>query len=1321
MINSVLNRHHDIVYFDNIKTADELITSPPQIKQHIQQHFEQWTSHRHVNSTLFNQYWADNYRPNNSINSEIYTSTLNTISSEEVYSTLQLLPNNKACGPTGISYEMLKHAGPTFLQVITNLFNQCLTQQRIPKQWKEGRIYPISKKPIFNGDLNNTRPISLIEHIKKLYTKILTNRLNTCLTKNPILSPYNYIALPGNSTSTPIHILNNLIEDSIHNKQEIWLLSQDMSKAYDSVNFELFQKSLERINFPPQLTNILMNLLTDRKNQVITNFGLTNPYSVHNGIDQGETITPLFWRIYYDPLINYISTVYSGYTTSTSWLTKLTYPKKYQSLTTSVSVLAYMDDTIWIAKSKLQLEQITQAASTFFQMANIQVNPQKSILITNNPNPSSITFSNYSIEPQLNSIPFKFLGCWFTLQSNHKSIIKIITQESSQLINTLSSKQITAKQAAYIINTVIIPTIEYRIQNIVLSHSVCNSILAKYLTVAKHKAKLSRSIPNSTMLNHNIYGIKNIWDIQLQHHTSNFLNRLNNSYLLGTTTHIRLQQLQNTLWSTINILQHSKPNITGPNKYSTTFQIILLFKHLQLSVQAHESYLWPKTVHDGHTPLELLINNHKQFLYFNSQLRNKQILYLEQLSTADNSTLLTWQHISPRINQLPKGKKPSWFKYLESKILVDTNSRLIQHNFRSTYNNNFSSTTGDYSKTCKPWLLTINNNNEIIIGKARKHNSSLHLTTITHWNLNIDPNITEYYPLVNIQGSPCLGCDKNSQNIKGQCTFNIPTNLAIKFLGRKEKNNSQLLNLNANYLDLVYSIAIRYPLSTPLILPSIPIDNSIIFKVFNSNFASLSLHKIAIANLNSPSLSFYTDGSVIGICSDQCSAGIGWVQVDSNNLIIQSYSAQIELWPSSFRSELLSILSATCTAPINCIIDIFTDSLSTISKFNSLSQLQFNSSKLFKTNYWPIWSTLLNIIKTRNLKVQLHKVKAHNNDLLNDEADRLAKNHQHLPNLSIIHNNEYNTSHTLQWQNYPIEQHTRRFVKNICNAHVIALWSSQKRTNEWTPFISDIDWNSTWLYLNNNSKRSNSTTSLKLNTAKAFRIKLLLNELPTLSQLHIHYPTLITTNQCTYCNQIDNTTHWMYCPNNTIISNIIKLVITETTQKLLSDISVSDKQLLASYLTNYLTPNNNYHEPYYLPYNLIIRGLIPTSLTTLITSLTLSKQLASQFLISLLLTINQNIFEQIWKPYCLHLQQWKKENNINIPRTPLQSKPKFKTITRKPKQTYTYSCICEQPDQLHSSDNTCPPTGIAIRKINIWSMNWIKYSVSTNYILNITI
>ena len=161
---------------------------------------------------------------------------------------------------------MLKHAGDVFLQTITILLNRCLTSQLIPKQWKEGYIFPISKKPVFDGNLHNTRPISLIEHIKKLYTKIHTNHLSISLMSKQILSSLNYIALLRNSTSTLIHILNNIIENSYYNNKELWLLLQDMSKVYNSVNFNLFLKLPSRIQMLIQLINIFSNLLTDCNN-----------------------------------------------------------------------------------------------------------------------------------------------------------------------------------------------------------------------------------------------------------------------------------------------------------------------------------------------------------------------------------------------------------------------------------------------------------------------------------------------------------------------------------------------------------------------------------------------------------------------------------------------------------------------------------------------------------------------------------------------------------------------------------------------------------------------------------------------------------------------------------------------------------------------------------------------------------------------------------------------------------------------------------------------------------------------------------------------
>ena len=66
-----------------------------------------------------------------------------------------------------------------------------------------------------------------------------------------------------------------------------------MSKAYDSVNSDLLKLALERIQFPPQLCNIITNLLTNCTNRVITNLDLTKLYNVNNDIDQEETITLL--------------------------------------------------------------------------------------------------------------------------------------------------------------------------------------------------------------------------------------------------------------------------------------------------------------------------------------------------------------------------------------------------------------------------------------------------------------------------------------------------------------------------------------------------------------------------------------------------------------------------------------------------------------------------------------------------------------------------------------------------------------------------------------------------------------------------------------------------------------------------------------------------------------------------------------------------------------------------------------------------------------------------------------------------------------------
>ncbi|EXX63617.1 hypothetical protein RirG_150700 [Rhizophagus irregularis DAOM 197198w] len=66
------------------------------------------------------------------------------------------MPNNKASGPSKISYEMLKHLSGEALDFFLLLANPRLSRGDIPADWREAVVYPIPKLHDFNAQLKNT-------------------------------------------------------------------------------------------------------------------------------------------------------------------------------------------------------------------------------------------------------------------------------------------------------------------------------------------------------------------------------------------------------------------------------------------------------------------------------------------------------------------------------------------------------------------------------------------------------------------------------------------------------------------------------------------------------------------------------------------------------------------------------------------------------------------------------------------------------------------------------------------------------------------------------------------------------------------------------------------------------------------------------------------------------------------------------------------------------------------------------------------------------------------------------------------------------------
>jgi hypothetical protein len=169
----------------------------------------------------------------------------------------------------------------------------CFELSDIPSEWKIAHVYPIPKPVDWDCDITKTHPITLLETTRKDFVKIITNRLSKILAKHNVLRGNNYASLPGSSTKDPIKIMNMLIEDAVENKKDIWILLQDLSKAYDRVDLNILKLALKKIKIPENCISCLINLFTNRHNAIFTQDGLSEYYDVKIGIDQGEVISPL--------------------------------------------------------------------------------------------------------------------------------------------------------------------------------------------------------------------------------------------------------------------------------------------------------------------------------------------------------------------------------------------------------------------------------------------------------------------------------------------------------------------------------------------------------------------------------------------------------------------------------------------------------------------------------------------------------------------------------------------------------------------------------------------------------------------------------------------------------------------------------------------------------------------------------------------------------------------------------------------------------------------------------------------------------------------
>ena len=93
------------------------------------------------------------------------------------------MKKGKAPGIDNITSDILKLGGKEVIKALKTIFNETLESQEIPETWGEAKMIILHKKGE-RRDIKNYRPVSLLSHTYKLFTRAIQNRMEEVLDEN---------------------------------------------------------------------------------------------------------------------------------------------------------------------------------------------------------------------------------------------------------------------------------------------------------------------------------------------------------------------------------------------------------------------------------------------------------------------------------------------------------------------------------------------------------------------------------------------------------------------------------------------------------------------------------------------------------------------------------------------------------------------------------------------------------------------------------------------------------------------------------------------------------------------------------------------------------------------------------------------------------------------------------------------------------------------------------------------------------------------------------------------------------------------------------
>jgi hypothetical protein len=381
-----------------------------------------------------------------------------------------------------------------------------------PQCWKTSHTILLYKKGD-HTDPANYRPIGLNNTMGKLWTAMTTTAIASFAEQLGILSAAQEGFRAHRSTHRQILNLIHDIEDAALYKQDLYAAFFDFKSAFNMVDHDKLLCIMFDLGFPTDAIDVVRSIYTEARTH-ITHHNMEGPgIPISRGTIQGDTLSPLLFLIFIEPLHRWLQAGGRGYRQGCL----ANQPALQEQFNTGS--LGYADDTTAITNNPHDLQIQCTKVYTYSQWAGIPLNYTKcevtGILHHTHPQDptneailkaqlhNKITMGNAHAKYTPPTQPCKYLGLHISLnldwQPQAQITLQMIRDKGGQILKRAIGSGASSRQGLHLIQTCIKPAVAYTMIGAPYTDQDIAQMDRAIASITKRCCRLPTGFPNAAI------------------------------------------------------------------------------------------------------------------------------------------------------------------------------------------------------------------------------------------------------------------------------------------------------------------------------------------------------------------------------------------------------------------------------------------------------------------------------------------------------------------------------------------------------------------------------------------------------------------------------------------------------------------------------------------------------------------------------------------------------------------------------------------------------------------------------------------------------